>query len=51
MQQAAIKTRNTIASAQVDQIGNTRLYICEQTRVLIDGIRDILASMGADLGE
>ena len=42
---------NTIAGAQVDEMGTTRLDIREQTRAVIENIRDILASVGADLGD
>lgn len=40
---------NTIAGAQVDAMGATRLDVREQTRAVIENIRDILASEGASL--
>ena len=40
---------NTIAGAEADSLGTTRLDIRAQTRALIENIRDILASMDAQL--
>lgn len=40
---------NTIAGASADELGTVRLDIREQTRVVIENIRDILQSEGADL--
>jgi 2-aminomuconate deaminase len=40
---------NTIAGASVDAMGTTALDIRTQTRAVIENIRDILASEGADL--
>lgn len=40
---------NTIAGAESDSVGTTRLDIRVQTRALIENIRDILASMDAQL--
>lgn len=40
---------DTIAGAQTDTFGITRLDIGEQTRAVIENIRDILASMDASL--
>ena len=40
---------NTIAGAEVDPLGTTRLDIREQTRTVIENIRDILQSDGAQL--
>src|SRR5512147_1892265 len=40
---------NTIAGSQVDSLGTTHLDIREQTRAVIENIRDILASAGATL--
>ena len=40
---------NTIAGAVVDPLGTTRLDIREQTRAVIENIRDILQSDGARL--
>jgi 2-aminomuconate deaminase len=40
---------NSIAGARVDAMGTTELDIREQTRAVIENIRDILASAGAGL--
>src|SRR5689334_10959195 len=40
---------NSIAGASVDELGTTRLDIRAQTRAVIENIRDILASAGAEL--
>jgi 2-aminomuconate deaminase len=40
---------NTIAGADVDELGTTRLDIREQTRAVLENIRDILGSVGAGL--
>jgi 2-aminomuconate deaminase len=40
---------NTIAGAEVDEFGTTRLDIRAQTRAVIENLREILASAGADL--
>ncbi len=40
---------NTIAGAEMDPLGTTRLDIRVQTRAVIENIRDILASAGATL--
>jgi len=40
---------NTIAGAEVDALGTTHLDIRAQTRAVIENIRDILHSAGADL--
>jgi len=40
---------NTIAGAQVDELGTTRLDIRAQTRAVIENIGDILRVVGADL--
>jgi len=42
---------NTIAGAEVDDLGTTRLDIRAQTRAVIENIRDILASAGAELSD
>lgn len=42
---------NTIAGAEVDGFGTTRLDIRAQTRAVIENIRDILASAHAELGD
>src|SRR5512140_3022882 len=46
---SARRADNTIAGAEVDALGTTRLDIREQTRAVIENIRDILASTGAEL--
>ena len=40
---------NTIAGAEVDALGTTRLDIRAQTRAVIENVRDILATAGATL--
>ena len=40
---------NTIAGADVDEFGTTHLDIRAQTKAVIENIRDILRSAGADL--
>ncbi|MGB8579486.1 MAG: RidA family protein [Candidatus Sulfotelmatobacter sp.] len=40
---------NTIAGAEVDPLGATQLDIRKQTRAVIENIRDILQSAGAQL--
>ncbi|MFJ3055464.1 RidA family protein [Herbaspirillum sp. NPDC087042] len=42
---------NSIAGASADAMGATDLDIRAQTRAVIENIRDILASVGADLGD
>ncbi|MHA7848215.1 RidA family protein [Serratia sp. D1N4] len=42
---------NSIAGAEVDAMGATRLSIDIQTRAVLDNIRDILRSVGADLSD
>jgi 2-aminomuconate deaminase len=42
---------NSIAGAAVDAMGTTTLDIQVQTRAVIENIRDILASVGADLSD
>lgn len=46
---SARRPDNTIAGAEVDPLGGTRLDIREQTRAVIENIRDILQSAGAQL--
>jgi len=46
---SARRPDNTIAGADVDAPGATRLDIRAQTRAVIENIRDILRSAGADL--
>ncbi|MEZ2829604.1 RidA family protein [Serratia liquefaciens] len=42
---------NSIAGAKADAMGATRLAIDVQTRAVLDNIRDILRSVGADLND
>ena len=42
---------NTIAGASVDAFGATDLDIRDQTRAVIENIRDILGSVGAELSD
>lgn len=42
---------NSIAGASVDALGTTQLDIREQTRAVIENIRDILESAGAALSD
>ena len=48
---SARRPDNTIAGAEVDAMGTTRLDIRQQSRAVIENIRDILASAGASLGD
>ncbi|MFI5612596.1 RidA family protein [Amycolatopsis sp. NPDC051903] len=42
---------NTIAGAEADEFGATRLDIRVQTAAVLDNIRDLLAEVGADLAD
>lgn len=42
---------NSFAGVEVDEFGTTNLDIQLQTRAVIDNIRDILQSVGADLSD
>jgi 2-aminomuconate deaminase len=46
---SARRTDNTIAGAEADSLGTTRLDIRVQTRAVIENIRDILRSQNAEL--
>jgi len=46
---SARRADNSIAGADADQMGTTRLDIRAQTRAVIENVRDILRSAGADL--
>lgn len=46
---SARRADNTIAGADVDPLGTTRLDVRLQTRAVIENIRDILQSAGAGL--
>ena len=46
---SARRADNTIAGAEVDELGTTRLDIREQTKSVIENVRDILSSVNAQL--
>lgn len=46
---SARRADNTVAGAQVDELGTTHLDIRAQTRAVIENISDILRSAGAQL--
>jgi len=46
---SARRADNTIAGAEVDSLGTTQLDIRAQTRAVIENIRDILRTAGAQL--
>ena len=46
---SARRADNTIAGAEVDELGTTRLDIREQTKSVIENLRDILSSVKARL--
>jgi 2-aminomuconate deaminase len=48
---SARRPDNSIAGADVDELGTMHLDIRMQTRAVIENIRDILASAGADLSD
>lgn len=48
---SARRADNTIAGADVDEMGTVKLDIRVQTRAVIENIRDILNSAGADLSD
>src|SRR4051812_2847645 len=48
---SARRADNTIAGAEVDGLGTTQLDIRVQTRAVIENVRDILASSGAQLSD
>lgn len=48
---SARRPDNSIAGADVDALGTTRLDIRAQTRAVIENVRDILASAGASLSD
>jgi 2-aminomuconate deaminase len=48
---SARRADNTIAGAEVDEFGTTHLDIREQTRAVIENIRDILRMVDADLAD
>jgi 2-aminomuconate deaminase len=48
---SARRADNTIAGAKVDQVGTTLLDIREQTKAVIENVRDILGKMGARLDD
>lgn len=48
---SARRADNTIAGAEVDELGTTHLDIREQTRAVIENVRDILREADADLSD
>jgi 2-aminomuconate deaminase len=48
---SARRPDNSVAGADVDELGTTRLDIRTQTRAVIENVRDVLASAGADLSD
>jgi len=46
---SARRADNSIAGADVDEFGTMHLDIREQTRAVIENVRDILRTAGADL--
>jgi 2-aminomuconate deaminase len=48
---SARRADNTIAGAEVDEMGTVRLDIREQTKAVIENVRDILHSVDAELSE
>jgi 2-aminomuconate deaminase len=46
---SARRADNTIAGAEIDPLGATKLDIREQTRAVIENVRDILQTAGAQL--
>jgi 2-aminomuconate deaminase len=46
---SARRTDNTIAGAEVDEFGTTKLDIRAQTEAVIENVRDILKSVGSNL--
>src|SRR5215472_9178452 len=46
---SARRADNTIAGAQVDEMGSVQLDVRLQTRAVLDNVRDILRAAGADL--
>jgi 2-aminomuconate deaminase len=46
---SARRADDTIAGAEVDELGTTHLDIRGQTKAVIENVRDILASVGAQL--
>jgi 2-aminomuconate deaminase len=48
---SARRADNSIAGAQVDAMGSTNLDVREQTRAVIENIRDILQTQNANLSD
>ncbi|HEV3511744.1 MAG TPA: RidA family protein [Candidatus Sulfotelmatobacter sp.] len=46
---SARRSDNTIAGAEVDELGTTHLDIREQTRAVIENVREILRTVEADI--
>ncbi len=48
---SARRADNSIAGAEVDEFGTTHLDIHEQTKAVIENVREILRTVGADLSD
>ncbi len=48
---SARRADNTIAGADVDELGTTHLNIRAQTKAVLENVRDILGSVGAKLDD
>jgi 2-aminomuconate deaminase len=48
---SARRPDNTIAGAEVDEMGTTALDVREQTRAVLENIRTLLRDVGAGLGD
>src|SRR5271170_333370 len=48
---SARRADNSIDGAEVDKLGTTQLDIRKQTRAVIENVRDILQSVGAQLDD
>src|SRR4029077_21113462 len=48
---SARRSDNSIAGAEVDQFGTTRLDIREQTKAVLENVQDILKSVDAGLDD
>jgi 2-aminomuconate deaminase len=48
---SARRADNTIAGAEIDELGTTKLDIRQQTEAVITNVRDILKSVGSNLEE
>ena len=48
---SARRSDNTVAGAQIDESGAVQLDVREQTAAVLENVRDILRSQGADLSD